>query len=572
MPARRRSVGRTIFALTVIALAAALISAGSPPAARAQSAAAASPSGALSELISEALAVRPESRSAQDQQAAAANLTQILRQLDEVDRAALGLDDQVDYDLLSSWARARVFEYQDLDLDSQVPVRWFALGQTNRLFVRPGAVGDAGVRAAIRELQALPATLRLARERLARPARTWTENAISQAHYARILLRDYVPDAVVQDPDTRAELLRAASTALAAVDAFEEWMRSELLARSDRSPAWTPEQIDYYQVVREQLDDYPTEEMLRVAEEEEAETWAAMEQLAGKIHPSGDLRTVWENMKDEAPPWDGVLPMAQRFVDMAADWLQNEGSHVVTIPSTIDYGARITAPMGRRTLSFGGATIAPTIAGRRAGYYVLTPLEETLTDEERASRIRSYNPYWTHVISYHEWLGHVIQLAIADREVTRPMRQAFGSIYFSQAWSFYLEKLLEDEGYYEDRLDYTTGLKTRMARLQMRMWRIQRILTKIRMATGEMTFDEAVQAYIDKIGMEPTNAFIEVQRDSQSPSPPGREIIGERVILELRAEYERRMGDHYSLRNFNDTLLSYGSLPFKQIRRLMFRE
>ena len=32
-------------------------------------------------------------------------------------------------------------------------------------------------------------------------------------------------------------------------------------------------------------------------------------------------------------------------------------------------------------------------------------------------------------------------------------------------------------------------------------------------------FDQAVQAYVDKMGMERTNAFIEVQRDSQTPAP-----------------------------------------------------
>lgn len=526
----------------------------------------------LHELIDEALKVRPAARSAAAQATAVEQLRGVLQRLQPVDRDALGLDDQVDYDLLASWARTRIFEWEQLRLDEIVPVRWWSLERTNRLFVRPGAVGDEGVRAAVRELRGLAATLETARAALARPARTWTENAIYQAHYARVLLRDEVPAAIVADAGLKAELDNAAAAALGAVDEHETWLREVLLPRSDRSPAWDPEEIDFYQRVHEQLDDYPVDEMLRIAADEEEQTMAAMRQLATRIHPSGDLRTVWDLMLEEAPPWDGVLPMAQRFVDMAADWLQNEGGDVVTIPGNIDYGARLTAPMGRRTLSFGGATVAPTVAGRRAGYYVITPLEDILTPAERASRLRSYNPYWTHVISYHEWLGHVIQLAIADREVTRPMRQAFDSIYFSQAWSFYLEKLLEDEGYFEDRLDYTTALKTRMARLQMRMWRIQRILTKLKMAKGEMTFEEAVQAYVDRIGMEPTNAFIEVQRDSQSPSPPGREIIGERVILQLRDEYARRMGEHYRLRNFNDTLLTYGSLPFKQIRRLMFRE
>jgi uncharacterized protein (DUF885 family) len=161
-----------------------------------------------------------------------------------------------------------------------------------------------------------------------------------------------------------------------------------------------------------------------------------------------------------------------------------------------------------------------------------------------------------------------VQIAAARANVTRPMRQLFNSSYFGQAWSFYLEKLFEDEGYY-DTLPYMERLKTMMARRQMRMWRVQRILTKLGMAKGAMTFDQAVQAYITQIGMEPTNAFIEVQRDCQSPSPPGREIIGERMILELRDLYRARMGAHYSLKRFNDTLLSYGPLTFRQIRRLM---
>ena len=242
------------------------------------------------------------------------------------------------------------------------------------------------------------------------------------------------------------------------------------------------------------------------------------------------------------------------------------------IPEEFDYGVQTTSPMARRILSFGGASYGPTIAGRISGYYVLTPLEDRLTDEERLSRLKSYNPYWTHVISYHEWVGHNVQRAIAEEHLERPMRRMYPSIYLSQAWSFYLEKLLPDEGYFDDKLDYITGLKTHMGRLQMRMWRVQRIITKIRMAMGDMTFDEAVQAYIDEIGMEPTNAFIEVQRDSQSPHPPGREIIGEIAILKMRDEYKRRMGRHYSMKRFHDTFLTYGDLPFKQIERLMLEQ
>ena len=523
----------------------------------------------LEAVIARALAVKEGEPGTPGFAAAAEAYRGVLDEAQRIDHTRLGLDDQVDHDLLIAHLRTRLFEMETLRLHTVSPASVFALGQTNALFLRPGALPDSAVRAAVAELRRLPAGLARAKQYLDNPARTWTENAIYQAYYARLLLRDSVPAAVVDSPALKDELRAAAGEALVAVDDFERWLKNDLLPRSRRAPAWKPAEIEFYQFVQEQLDDYGTEAMLRIAAEEERVLTAEMRELARQIHPSGDLRTAWEVMKNEAPPWSQVIPMAQRYVDMMSAWLKGPGAHIVTIPDYIDYGARESPPMARRILSFGGATGGPTVAGRQSGYYILTPLEDRLTAQEKASRIKAYNPYWTHVISYHEWLGHTVQIAARNQHATRPMRRAYRSAYFSQSWSFYLERLMEEEGYYET-LPYMETLKTKMARRQMRMWRVQRILTKLKMARGEMTFDQAVQAYVDKIGMEPTNAFIEVQRDSQSPASPGREIIGELEIIKLRAEYKRRMGPHYSMKHFHDTLLTYGDLPFRQIRRLMF--
>ena len=497
---------------------------------------------------------------------------EILSSAESIEYETLNLDDQVDYDLLISYIKTKIFEYDTIKLYTLHPVSYYVLGRTNSLFTRSGAIADKGVKEAIKELDRLPEILSNAKDNLKNPAKVWTQNAIYQAYYAGVLLNDSIPMARVDDPKLKRQLIQSANKASKSVKNFENWLEKDLLKKSKRSPRWKPEEIEFYQFTHEHLDEFGVEAMLEIALNDEIVTRKEMESLAKLIHPSGDLKTVWEKMKDEAPPWQGVLPMAQSFVDIASSWLINEGDHVVTIPTYVDYGARITAPMGRRALSFGGATIGPTVAQRQSGYYIITPLEDRLSQKEKASRIRSYNPYWTNVISYHEWLGHNVQKAAANENVKRKMRQLFRSAYFSQSWSFYLEKLLEDEGFFNDRFDYQSSLKHRMARLQMRMWRIQRIITKLKMAKGEMSFDQAVQDYINKIGMEPTNAFIEVQRDSQTPSPPGREIIGEIVILQLREEYKRRLGSHYSLKRFNDNLLTYGDLPFKHIRRLMFND
>ncbi|MEX2528245.1 MAG: DUF885 family protein [Gemmatimonadota bacterium] len=526
----------------------------------------------LQEMTNRYFQISTPTRAEAEYQAALAGYKEVLAGLEGVDRDGLSLDHQVDYDLLLGEVRTKIFEVETVQLYKLSPVSYFSLGATNRLFLRPGAIPDSGVRRAVAELERLPTLLANAKENLTNPAAVWTENAIYQAYYARMLLRDYVPTAVVDDPALRVEFEAAARVAYEAVVDYETWLEEVLLPRSTRSPAWDPEWIEFYQFTKEELTDWPLDRMLRFAQEDVLQTRREMEALADSIHPSGDLWTVWQVMLEEAPPWEQVLPMAQSFVDMASSWLNNEGSHVVTIPDYIDYGARISPPMARRTLSFGGATGGPDVAGRQSGYYILTPLEDRLTPEEAASRIRSYNPYWTHVISYHEWLGHNVQTAAAREHVDSRIRRGLSTGYFGQAWSFYLEKLLEDEGYFNDRFDHLSALKHRMGRLQMRQWRNVRIVTKLQMAFGQMTFDEAVQMYVDEVGMEPTNSFIEVQRDSQSPNPPGREIIGEQKVLELRDEYQRRMGEHYQLRAFNDVLLTYGDLTFRQIRRLMFQD
>lgn len=530
-----------------------------------------SPEERLSALVEEALAVEIPTLAAEEYEAAAETYRSVLERLEEIDREELGFDGEIDADLLERHARTRLFEIEELELHRLVPIGYFRLHQTDSLFLRPCGLPDRAVEDAVEELRALPEILENGRENLTRPARTWTKNALYQAYFAEKLLAGHVPDACVDDPELRAELEAAAQEALEAVRGFAAWMRAELLPRSDRPPTWTPEQIERYQLVHEGLTGWGVDEMLALAGAEEERLLAEMRALARRIHPSGDLETVWELMKEEAPPWPEVLPMAQRYVDLMSDWLHGPGAHIVDIPENLDYGARVTTPMARRILSFGGAEYGPTVGGRLSGYYVVTPIEERLDEVEAGERLAAYNPYWTDVISYHEWLGHNVQRAYAEAEVTRPMRRAYRGIYLSQAWSFYLEKLMEDEGYYET-LPHLEALKTAMARRQMRMWRVQRILTKLRMARGEMTFDQAVDAYVRTIGMERANALIEVQRDSQNPYPPAREIVGERVILDLREEYRRRSGEHFRLKDFHRALLVHGELPLPTIRRLVFRD
>jgi len=46
-------------------------------------------------------------------------------------------------------------------------------------------------------------------------------------------------------------------------------------------------------------------------------------------------------------------------------------------------------------------------------------------------------------------------------------------------------------------------------------------------------------------------------------------LLGRTLLLGLRADEQRRLGDSFSLRNFHDTLLRNGSIPISFHRRLL---
>lgn len=194
----------------------------------------------LGGLIEEALAVETPTRSAEEYRDAAEVYRDVLRRLGEIDEDALSPDLLIDRDLLEAHLETRSFEIEDLRLHELVPVRYFVLSKTDNLFVRPCGVADSGVRDAVEELREFPTLLASAQNNLGQPARVWTDNALYQVYYARLLLTDYVADACVDDPSLESELQRAAGVALAALDDFEAWMKDVLLPRSDRSPAWEP--------------------------------------------------------------------------------------------------------------------------------------------------------------------------------------------------------------------------------------------------------------------------------------------------------------------------------------------
>ena len=101
------------------------------------------------------------------------------------------------------------------------------------------------------------------------------------------------------------------------------------------------------------------------------------------------------------------------------------------------------------------------------------------------------------------------------------------------------------------------------------IWRACRIILDVRMHRGELLMQEATDFLVEHTRFERANAAAEVQWYTYRPTYPLSYLLGRTLLLALRADEQRRLGDGFSLKAFHDTLLRNGSLPISFHRRLL---
>ena len=129
----------------------------------------------------------------------------------------------------------------------------------------------------------------------------------------------------------------------------------------------------------------------------------------------------------------------------------------------------------------------------------------------------------------------------------------------------YSELMMREQGF-DDAPAFRVAMHTDA------IWRACRIILDVRMHRGELTVDEATDFLVEQTSFQRPNAAAEVSWYTYRPTYPLSYLLGRTMLLGLRADEQRRLGDRFSLKGFHDTLLRNGSLPISFHRRLMTGE
>jgi uncharacterized protein (DUF885 family) len=160
--------------------------------------------------------------------------------------------------------------------------------------------------------------------------------------------------------------------------------------------------------------------------------------------------------------------------------------------------------------------------------------------------------------------GHHLQLSVAARLPSK-VRRHFATAVFVEGWAFYCEAMMGEQGYYRDR-------RSRVLQFKDQLWRACRVLIDVGLQTDGMSLDQAAGMLHEVARIEGPAARGEVLRYTRSPTQPMSYAVGKHEILRLREDERRRRGAAFSLRDFHDRLLRYGSIPVSLIRERFLSE
>ncbi len=180
--------------------------------------------------------------------------------------------------------------------------------------------------------------------------------------------------------------------------------------------------------------------------------------------------------------------------------------------------------------------------------------EEQRNPAKRQAEVRQH--FGLEFTCAHEaYPGHHLQFCIQNRHRSK-LRRLFHHAIFYEGWTLWCEKMAVDRG-------VILLPQARLIQLHDALWRAYRIGIDVGLHDGTLTFAQACGRLEKGVGFTRARARGDVNWYTSSPTVPMSYLLGR---LELERLHARLVGrDEWSLRKFNDWILSFGAIPWSWI-------
>jgi len=439
------------------------------------------------------------------------------------------------------------------------------------LMERKFAPADDRLRSLIAREKQMPAVFTAAKENLKNPPHVYTEIALEQLPYIVSFFEKDVPEAFTDAKDraTIAEFRKTNAAVIAALNSYETWLKTDLLPRSNGDFRIGADTFSK-KLLYDEMVDTPLDKLLTIAYADLHKNQAEFERIAKEVDPSKTPKEVLAELGAIHPAPDQLLQTFRSTFDGLISFIHQK--QIIAIPSDVQPTLEETPPFMRATTQASMDSPGPFEKNSTTAYFNVTLPEKNWTAEHIAEHMAAFNQGTIISTSVHEaYPGHYVQFLWVKYSDLSQVRKIVTSNTNVEGWAHYCEQMMLDEGYGQPGTgakDEREAKLIRLGQLQDALLRDARFIVGIKMHTGQMSFDQAVDFFVSDGYQSRSVATVETKRGTSDPTYLYY-TLGKLQILKLREDLRAKQGAAFSLQRFHDDFMRQGGAPIKIVRRAL---
>lgn len=508
------------------------------------------------------------------------SLRYFAEKIESIDFSQLNSINKVDFKILENEIRYQLFSFEELKPYENNPVMYNYLvgGAINSLITRDFAPMEQRLQSLSSRLKLLPALLRNIRINLRNPSEISTQTAIRQNRGIINLIKNDLPKILENHPRMKESMQKHMEAAINELEVNQSYMEKMLLPKSTGDFRLGKELFE--KKLRFALQsDLTADEIIRRAEEEMVATQKRMFELAQPLHekmfPGQELkeegkelesrviREVLDEIAKDHPKKDELLEVCRQNLKEQEQFVRDKDLLDLTGINQLEVDWE---PEFSRGVAVAGLDSPGPLDKNLKSYFRVSPIPDDWTEEQVESFLREYNSYMLKDLCIHEAMpGHYVQ-GFYDNQSPSLLSTIFGNGPFVEGWAIYSEKLMTDAGYLDN------DPRMELTRLKFYLRAIINAIIDPKIHAGEMTKEEAIKLMTEEGFQELSEAEGKWVRASLTSTQLSTYFVGFQDVLDLEKAYREKTGENFSQKEFNQKLLSYGSLPVRFLKEIILQD
>lgn len=479
--------------------------------------------------------------------------------LKKINQSQLSTDAKIDYLLLESNLDTQILLLSNTALYRDNPKLYSEAAINGIYFIMTSQSlpEDERLRLILARLADLPDFLSSVQRQLKNPPQVWVLLAKDEANSAVTFLSELAAYYSARFPDKQKEIDTRFAGASSALQDFADVL-SDFAERDGQSFAIGRDTFNRL-LKTQYFIDYDVDTLLAIGDSLFEQAQGLYDSLAAVVETLPPI----EEMNIFVPATfsrDDILDYFQWEINQTRRWVETHD--FATVPADIGDCIPIETPAFLDNI-IGGIAYEPPgpFETVQLGRFYVRPLPDSLDEANRSAFFRyCYRRGFRSSVVHEAYPGHHMMIQLANRN-TSLIRRIQRNNLFVEGWALYCEEAMYDAGFYGN------DPRTLLAIVGGIRFRAGRIILDVKLHTGQMTYQQAVDWMVEKLGASLEYAEKEVNRYTLTPTQPMSYLIGKEQIKQARAAFKQRMGDLYSIKRFHDAMLNEGAIPPSLILR-----